>query len=290
MTDPSDAAAPLAAPSGQSGSRGLAAARRLAGSAKQSSIVHKVADGASSLSRGVIDTAKDPARRQAAMRAAVPAFDAALDGAGVRNKNGEVKVWRLARAAARPRKTVSRAGRAAAAATAGQLKTGLGSVDRHHGRLAPRDAEIVAEWAFDDPGQDLARWREGLTRFADADVTDTAEMRISAYLMCDVLKHCVIGDPILDDDNEIVETTGNVLAALLHGTAVDDWQEDDDKVVRLALAVARRFGVQPEELGGNGELDALFYDSLNRMRMAMSLAQSKWSCDMSEWFADAEPG
>lgn len=290
VADPNEPTTSLAAPSGQGGRRGLAAARRLADSAKQSSVARKVADGASSLSRGVIDTAKDPARRQTAIRAAIPAFDAALEGAGVRNKDGKVKVWRLARAAARPRKTVSRAGRAAAAATAGQLKTGVGSVDRQHGRLAPRDAEIVAEWAFDDPGQDLARWREGLTRFADADVTDTAEMRTSAYLMCDVLKHCVIGDPILDDDDEIVETIGNVLAALLHGTAVDDWEQDDEKVVRLGLAVARRFGVQPEELGGNGELDALFYDSLDRMRMAMAIARSKWSCDMSAWFADAEPG
>jgi hypothetical protein len=291
VADPNEPAAPsVAAASGRSGSPRLAAARRIADTARQSPIAQRVADGASAVGRGVVATAKDPARRQAAVRAAAPALDAALDATGVRNKDGKVKIWRLARAAARPRKTVSRAGRGVAVATAGVLRsTGAGSVDRQHGRLAPRDAEIVAEWVFDDPGQDLTRWREGLARFAEADRSDTAELRASAYLMCDVLKSCVIGDPIVEDDNQIIETVGNVLAALLHGAA-DDWQEDDEKVVRLALAVARRFGVQPEELGGNGELDALFYDSLDRMRMAMSIAQSKWSCDLSAWFADTEAG
>jgi hypothetical protein len=110
-------------------------------------------------------------------------------------------------------------------------------------------------------------------------------MRESALLLCEGLKHCLIGTPPIDDD-EIVDTTGNVLTAALHGAPADEWDEDLSRALRLALAVARRFGIQSEELGGNGELDLLFDDISNRMRMAMSLAPNRWSCDMSVWFTE----
>ena len=91
---------------------------------------------------------------------------------------------------------------------------------------------------------------------------------------------------MLDDDDEIVETVGNTLTAAFHGADDHEWDDEDCKIVRLALGVARRFGIQPEELGGNGELDVLFEDSFNRMCMAMSIAPTRWSTDLSIWFAD----
>lgn len=271
---------------GRGGGLGLAAARRLAESAKQSGMGHKVAESAATAGRSVRDAAKDPARRQAVVASAVPAFEAVLDGAAVRNKKGKVKIWRVARAAARPRKTVSRVGTGVVAATAGQVTAAGGGAAAAKHRVAPLDRDILAEWAVEDPDQALARWREGTTRFHSAEVDHTDDMRASARLMCELLAHCLVGDPILEDDDEIVETIGNTLTASFNGVGEEAWGDEDQRVVRLALAVARRFGIQPEELGGNGELDRLFDDPANRMRMAMSVAPHRWSCDLSVWFAD----
>lgn len=282
--------APPSAPassSSRAGGRGLSGARRLADTARQSSLAQSVAATASSATRNVVDTAKDSARRQAVVNAAAPAFDAALDGAGVRNKKGKIKIWRVARAAARPRKTITRVGKGVMSTTAAQV---VGQATHsNHQRVAPLVEDILAEWTFDDSGLAVDRWREGTSRFHAADLSEENEMFAGALMMCEVLKHCLSGDPILDDDDHVIETTGNTLTAVLHAADDESWGDEHEKIVRLALAVARRFGVQPESLGGNGELEQLFEHAQDRMRMAMSIAPSRWSCDLSVWFTDANP-
>ena len=275
QTDPS---------SGRFGSRGFAAARRLADSAKQSAVGHKLTEGTSS----VIDAVTDPARRDAVIAGAAPAFHAALDGAGVRNKKGKVKFWRVARAATRPRKTIQRVGTGVMGAIGEQVvHSAATSTHAGHQRVPPLDEDIITEWSVGDPSVALERWRRGTALFDSADVDDIDEMRTSARMMCDALKLCLIGDPILDDDDQIVETVGNTLTAAFHAAHEYEWDDEDERIVRLALAVARRFGVQPEELGGNGELDVLFDDAYNRMRMAMSIAPDRWSTNLSTWFTGA---
>jgi hypothetical protein len=79
-----------------------------------------------------------------------------------------------------------------------------------------------------------------------------------------------------------------VLVAALRATSSSGLDPDLCAVLRLSLAVARRFGVQPEELGGNGELDPLFEDIDSRMKYAMALAPTRWSCNMAVWFVSGE--
>ena len=54
-----------------------------------------------------------------------------------------------------------------------------------------------------------------------------------------------MGEPTLDDDDEIVETIGNTFAAALRAADDDEWG-DDKRGTRLAHAV-HAFGAQPEE-------------------------------------------
>ena len=270
---------------GRSGSPRFAVARRLVEGAKQSTVGHKLAEGTASL----IDAAKDPARRDAVIVGAAPAFHAALDGAGVRNKKGKIKIWRVARAATRPRKTVQRVGTGVIGAIGAQVVHSAATSNTEHHRVAPLDEDIFAEWPVYDRSVARDRWRQGAERFESADVDDMDEMRSSALLMCDALKLCLIGDPILDDDDQIVETVGNTLTAAFYAAHESEWDQEVERIVRLALAVARRFGVQPEELGGNGELDVLFDEVNNRMRMAMSIATDRWSASLSAWFRERHP-
>ena len=186
--------------------------------------------------------------------------------------------------------TGARVGKGVATATGGQL---IDRVDRdpHAGRqrVRPVDDEILTEWTLDDPQVALERWREGTGRYGLADIDDIAEMRRCALLLCEGLKYCLFETPILEDDDDVIETVGNTLAAALASSKDRYWDETVARLIRLALAVARRFGVQPEELGGNGELDPLFADPYGRMRMAMSVAPGPWSCDLAVWFADQRP-
>lgn len=273
--------------SGRIAGRGLGAARRLTDSARQSGAAQRLSSGAASAGRTIANVATDQEIRATAVASAAPTFNAALDGAGLRNKKGKVKVWRIARAATHPRKSVTRATTGAANAAAGQVAdSARASLDRIS-RVAPTDQEIIAEWRLLTAEDDLRMWQQGQSRFAAAEISDAAEMRASAFLLCEGLKHCLVGTPPFENDDTVVETIGNVLASALLGASSGEWDEELARPLRLGLAVARRFGVQPEELGGNGELDNLFEPADNRMRMAMALSPNRWSCDMSLWFAEA---
>ena len=255
------------------GHAGRSAAQRLSDTAKASGAA------ASAARRTLHRTVTDPVLRQAVFTGAKPVVGAVLDGAGVRNRKGEIKGWRVARAATRPRKTISSASAAAASATASQLAN-------HRPRTAPSgktDEEILSEWPLGDLDVTLARWREGMHLFLHADPADTGSLRSSAGLMSHALAHCIVGVPVLHE-NDVVETVGSTLSAELEGVDDGDWSVDDERRVRLALAVARRYGIQPEELGGNGELDLLFSTTRNRMRMAMAVCRTGWSCDLALWF------
>jgi hypothetical protein len=281
---PIDPAADRRTPRSEAG--GMGAIRRLGDSARKSSLAQGLKGNASSVGRGVLDTARDPARRQAILAAAAPAMDAALDGAEVRNRHGEVKTWRVVRAATRPRRTLSGAGSGVMAAAAGGRLADASrrAAESDPGLLRPSDEDIASEWPMNDPREALPRWSEGKARLAAADQSDIEALSASARLLCEALKHCLVGRPVLNDD-DIVDTAGMVLFAVV--TVPDDrsWGGENERMARLALGVARRLGVQPEELGGNGELSPLFADSRNRMRMAMSVAPGPWSCDLSRWFA-----
>jgi hypothetical protein len=254
----------------------------------QASAWGRLSDRGMKVARKVTDAATDPARLRKAVVVARPALDAALDGARVRNKKGQVRLWRVARAAARPRRTMHDVGRGVTAASASQIVEAAAREPRAD-VLGPTDQDIISEWTLGDPEVALLRWREGCAVF-DAAGEDPKELRASALLMCELLKHCLIGKPIVDDDDAIIDTAGDTLVGALNGASEGDWNDEDQRIVRLALAVARRFGVQSEELGGNGELGPIFEDIHDRMRMAMSVAPSKWSCDLSTWFADPRNG
>lgn len=273
---------PSAAPFGRKGARGLASVRKAASSVRDSGVVGRVAESASAAGHRVAEVARDPSLRQAVAQGANPSLTGALDGAGLRNKKGKVKVWRVARAAVRPRKTVTRAGQGAAAAGGAQIAAALAG--RNVERVAPREEDIAAGWPPVDVELARARWQEGSAAFAAASDDDAAAMRSAAHLLADPLRVSLLGDPLLDDD-AMVELAGNALAAIM---CVPDaeWADVDNAVVRLALALVRRYGVQPEDLGGNGELDLLFEDDHSRMRMAMAMAPTRWSCDLAPWFAD----
>ena len=259
---------------------------RLADGAKQSAVA--AAGAASTAGRSLASTAKDPAKRSAVILGAAPAAQAALNGAGVRNRDGKVKWWRIVTSAAQPRKTLAGVTRGVAVATAGQLQDHARAALTRQTRVAPLDEAIAAEWATGPVEQDIGVWRAGLTAFDAADVDDAVAMRASAFQMCAGLQHCVVGPPPIGED-DIFTTAGNVLSAGLRsadGMERAKWDGELDTVIRLALCVIRRLGVQPADVGGNGEMDLLFENEGDRMRMAMAMAPGRWSCDLARWFAD----
>lgn len=288
---PSESAPPAATasrlPSGakEAKTKGLAAARRMADKARGSDLARSVGTAASTGAKRVSDTAKDPDRRAAFLATAYPMLDAAVDGAGVRNKKGEVKAWRVARAAVRPRKTVAALTQAAAEEGGRQvLEAGKGRT----APMSPTDTEILAEWPAPDPATDHAAWHEGLRRFESGTLDDTVGMRETARLMGEGLKHALIDPNALNGlPDRIVETVANLLTAAIQGNDQTTWGADDERHARLALAVTRRFGLQSADLGGDGTLEPLFADKGERMLMMAALSATPWDFNLRAWFAAA---
>lgn len=272
-------------------SKGLAGLKRLAGSARSSAVAHHAVIKANAAGRAAMATATDADKRRALIRTAAPTIEGALDGAKLRNRKGKITIWRVARATTRPRKTVTGASQGIVGATGSQLKAYAESTPTAAGGTTVKPfrtiAEIAREWAFDDRDQALARWRLGVARFAETDGEDINEAREIAVLLSDGIKYCTNRESILPDDDLIVQTTGNVLAAILSAREPSMWDEQERRILRLALAVSLVVGIQPEELGGNGELEVLFNDVTSRMRMAMAVSRVGWSCDLAAWFEGA---
>jgi hypothetical protein len=252
--------------------------KRLAKTAKDSSLTQKAADAAASAGRVVSDAVHDVERRKTIIDAATPTLHGALDGAKLRNKKGKVKVWRVARAATRPRKTLTRAGQGAAGASASQVRAAVENAAAGDRRMYS-DGQIVAEWSLSDAAE---QWARGVTRFENA--ADGREARDAAELLCIGLASCLTEAPVISDDELAVDAAGNVLAIVLGEQDPSLWDDDERRMLRVALAVARRTGTQPEALGGNGELDLLFDDAPARMRAALAVSTTGWPCDLARWF------
>ena len=163
------------------------------------------------------------------------------------------------------------------------------------GSAGPSVGQILAEWSPAAPEADLARWREGMTRYDDAPLTNRAEMRASAELMCSALPHYLRGTDITagaqGSSGELVQTIWNVLVASLLGNDRSTWDAQVERHMRLALAAARHAGVQPEGLGGRGTFNQIFDDKGNQILMLAALWELSTSgpkaFTLQDWFASA---
>jgi len=161
----------------------------------------------------------------------------------------------------------------------------------------PTVEEILAEWRAGSAAEDLARWREGMARYDAAPLANKAEMRASAEMMCAALPHYLRGSNILavspDTEGQLAQTVWNVLVASLLGNDQTTWDAEVERHVRLALAAARRAGLQPEALGGRGTLAKIFDDKGNQMLMEAALwylsTSGPKSFSLADWFAAAPP-
>jgi hypothetical protein len=163
------------------------------------------------------------------------------------------------------------------------------------GSAGPSVGQILAEWSPAAPEADLARWREGMTRYDDAPLENRAEMRASAELMCSALPHYLRGTDITAStrgtSGELVQTIWNVLVASLLGNDKSTWDAQVERHMRLALAAARHAGLQPESLGGRGTFNQIFDDKGNQMLMLAALWELSTSgpkaFTLQDWFASA---
>jgi hypothetical protein len=155
----------------------------------------------------------------------------------------------------------------------------------------PTTAEILAEWQAQSVADDLARWQDGMKKYDAAPVEDFREMRASAELMCAALVHYVRGEPIFggswarDSDEDVGQTIWNVLVASLVGNDARTWGPEPERHVRLALAAAKKAGLQPAEFGGNDALSRIFDDKGNRMLMCSALSRQPMTFHLGGWFA-----
>lgn len=162
----------------------------------------------------------------------------------------------------------------------------------HAGSAGPSVDQILAEWTLAAPEADLARWREGMTRY-DAAVENRAEMRASAELMCSALPHYLRGTDITagtrGTSGELVQTIWSVLVASLQGNDQTTWDAQVERHMRLALAAARHAGLQSENLGGRGTFSQIFDDKGYQMLMLVALREGSASgpkaFTLQDWFA-----
>jgi hypothetical protein len=127
----------------------------------------------------------------------------------------------------------------------------------------------------------------GLEMIAETPRGDREGMRTGAAMVSSAIAHSVAHEPQIDA-GEVVDALASTLGVTLLGNDASMWTDADERSLRLALAVARRYGVQPVALGGNGELDEFFEDAQDRMTMAMAVCRDDWSYSLAYWFtADA---
>ena len=229
----------------------------------------------------------DAQAREAALRLARTSWSSVLDGANVRDRNGRVKGWRVARAALRPRKTVTRVGRGVAGMGLADVKALATAAAGASTRPEPSDAAIVTEWPIDDLAGARVRWKAAMDvveRLEDGTEVPTEVALDVSYAIGGMLAFCVVGDPPITDE-EVVGSIGDLLAILLSVDDPNAWVATDGPPLRVAAAVMRRFGVQPTSLGGNGDLDALLDDPVARLRLAAALSTDGWGSDPVRWFA-----
>jgi hypothetical protein len=284
---PTAAADPFAPSASGAGSSLRSKAQAMTRAAKESTAAKSAGRGAQSASSVAKRVAVDAQTRDAAVRLASSSWSSVLDGAGVRNRQGRVKPWRVARAALRPRKTIARVGSGVAGMGLDDVKSLAGAAAGAANRPDPSDASIVLEWAIDDVHGAAARWRAAMDfvgQLEDGDEVSSEAALDAAYGIGGMLAFCIVGDPPITDE-EAVESTGRLLAILLSIDEASTWAAADGPPLRVAAATMRRFGVQPTALGGNGDLDDLFESPIARLRLAAALSLDGWSSDPVRWFA-----
>lgn len=249
----------------------------MADMARGSDLARSAGTAASTGAKRVGDAAKDPDRRAAFLATAYPMLDAAVDGAGVRNKKGEVKAWRVDRAAVRPGKTVVALTEAAA------REGGRQALEAGKGRpapMSPTDTAILAECPAPDPATDHVAWQEGPCRFESGTLDDTVGMREGARLMGEGLKHALIDPSALDGlPDRIVERVANLLTAVTQGNDQSTWGMGDERHARIALAAARDLGCSPRTSVATTRL-AIFVDKGERMLMMAALSATPWDFNL----------
>lgn len=231
--------------------------------------------------------AHDPALRATLQNGLGPVLQSAAEGARVTNKKGEISKMRVLRAVTRPRKTMmgvaAGVGQTAASqALEAATRSGSGVATTADSSMWSAGA-IAEEWPTLDPLEVPAVLQYAALQFAAADWDDRVAMRVVAAGLCGSIAHCLLGAAAVHDDS-IVEATSFSLNATLRDNDWDTWTDADDRHLRLALAVARRYGVQPVELGGNGELEDFFGEPRTRMLMAMAISRNGWCADLFQWF------
>lgn len=285
VADDGSEAAALAPRAGGGGFR--ARAQALTTAARQTTAGKAATQGAQAATTAAKKVAADAQSRDAAFRLARTSWTSALDGAGVRNRHGKIKGWRVARAALRPRKTVTRVGRGVAGMGLADVKALASTATGAATRPDPSEAAIVTEWPLDDVAGARARWHTAMAAAAQLEDATPVEAEVAldlSYAIGGLLAFCVVGDPPITDE-EAVDSVGTLLSVLLSAGDPATWAATDGPPLRVAAAVMRRYGVQPAALGGNGDLDALFEDPLARQRLGAALSTDGWGSDPVRWFA-----
>jgi hypothetical protein len=164
----------------------------------------------------------------------------------------------------------------------------------------PLPEEILAEWSAADPGSDLAGWQDGIRRYESGNLAEQADVDEAAELMCAGLARFVAGQSLSlpqgwsgeSPESAVARTIWNVMTATLPG-ATAGLTAESGRRMRLALAAMRRCGYQPQDLGGNGFMAALF-DARTRQFMTEALegcpgiAGTAASVDLAGWFSAAK--
>ena len=294
-----------------------ATARRRLDRMRGSAAAGAVADAARRGLAVAQDTASNPEKRKAFVAAAYPVAIAMAEGAELRNRKDAIKVWRVAKAGLTPQLTVRKLAQGAAKGTASKLRdyatqsptapSGRSSSPDPHtsaeavfpsdaplplgpAQISPSLAEVAGEWQLDGTGGDLASWRRGMALYESSDFGEHTAMKESAGMMCDGPRHQLHRDDIIlvVDPAEAVQllygTLWNVTAAVVHGNVETTWGPEDERRLRLALTLIRKFGVQAQSLGGSGEFAMLFDEVHEVMVMAMALSRTPWAFDLGAWF------
>lgn len=278
--------APVVEPAGL-----VAGARERAGqlhaAVASSEAAKKLGDATSAAGRRAVEAVSDPQVRAAFAAGLAPMIDAALEGARLKGRNGGISKPRVLRAAVRPRKTVMGALADVGTAAPGQVMASVASAGARAAKAQPSvwtTSEIAGEWALLDPAATEAALLQGLWLARPTENPDRATMLTAAATVCTAMSHCLTEEPRVSE-NVIIEGIAAGLNSTYLGNDWDSWTDADLRHLRLCLAVARRFGVQSEELGGNSELEHFFDEPHERMTMAMSVSRTGWSTDLSAWFA-----
>ncbi|MCP4306655.1 MAG: hypothetical protein GY788_17645 [bacterium] len=144
----------------------------------------------------------------------------------------------------------------------------------------------------------MANWVLGKRRYDAADVSNHAEMRATAELMCGSLAEGIRGRLIFPAQSKeqafsmLGQTTWDVLVAVLQGNTAQTFDDVAQRQLRVGAASTRRGGWQPRNLGGDGTMDEIF-DNLSAAALmksalgALAGVEPSFLFDIGAWFKSA---